>query len=162
MFEGQRIVPAVEAHRFRGEYLDCFARIEDHLMPVIERLVKIRELKKAPFLFGQKFDLILKNSSADDLWQNRNHVIPILDELQVFADLRGFVGHAIIKKIVFDECPAISLQQPGDTGWQSRRVFTDKECHDMINNLKKLTAKLLKQRLAVAATPNPSYAPGGA
>ena len=153
MIEGQLIVPAFEAHRFRGEYLDCFARIEDHLTPVIERLVKIKELKKAPFLFGQKFDLVFKNSSAEDLWRNRHHVIPILDDLQVFADLRGLVGHATIKEIDFDGCPAISLRNPGDASWQSRRVFTNKECDDIINQLKTLTSKLLRQRLTVAASP---------
>ena len=153
MIEGQLIVPAFEAHRFRGEYLDCFARIEDHLMPVIERLVTMRVIKKAPHLFGQKFDLILKNTSAEKLWQHRDHVIPLLEELQAFAELRGLVGHAIIKEIDFDGCLAISLQKPGDTGWQFRKVITDEECNDLLAQLKRLTTKLLKQRLTVSAAP---------
>lgn len=150
MIEGQRIVPAFEAHRFRGEYLDCFARIEDHLMPVIERLVKLGEPKKAPHLFGLKFDLVLKSASTEGLWEHRHHVYPILEELKGFAELRGLIGHAMIEPATIGGSPAIILRAPGDASWQSRKVITEDECITLITHLKKITARLLKQRIAAS------------
>lgn len=163
MIEGQAITAAFDRHRFRGEFLDCFAIIETHFVPVLDRLVELGQAKKAPHLFGQKFDLVLRLSNLERLWLHRPHIGEILDELRPFVELRGSIAHALFTPIALGKSQAIVLQSPGSDHWQTRKVITEVEAASLIADLRKLTAKLVKQRLvesviAPSSPPPPSQA----
>ena len=146
MIEGQPIFPALDRHSFRGQFLDCFALIEDHVAPVIDRLVALGLAKKAPHLFGQKFDLIRRNIAAQSVWRNCDHVGPIFEDLAPFAALRGLMGHGLIKQATLAEGEALSIEPPGYADWSERKVLTAAECHNLLAKLHDLTKRLLKQR----------------
>ena len=147
MIEGQAIVPALDLHGFRGQFLDCFALIENHVAPAIDRLVELGIAKKAPHLFGQKFDLISRNIDAQGVWRNRDHVRPLIEELAPFASLRGLVCHGLIKQARLDNVEALSIEPPGGAGWDMRKLITGMECNDLLGTLNDLTKRLLKQRI---------------
>ena len=159
MIEGQAIVPAFDRYRFRGEFLDCFASIENHSAPALKRLVELGQAKKAPHLFGQKFDLILKAANLERLWLHRQHVSEILEALRPFAELRGLICHAIIESAVVGGLPAIALKPPGNNDWQARKLLTEDEAASLLAELRRLTAKLLKQGLVANAIPPSSTPP---
>ena len=153
MIEGQAIVPAPEKHSFRGEYLDCFAVIENHLAPVVKRLVELGQAKRAPLLFGLKFDLVLKSIHAEEVWQHREHVAPILEELSQFAAMRGSICHGLMHEASIGGQPALSITPPGSKSWTERKVLTAQECAAMIRALRQLTERLLKQGMKQATKP---------
>jgi len=147
MLEGQDISPSIDRHRFRGEFLDCFAQIEHHVHPALERLVKIGVAKKVPYLFGQKFELLRKNVDQTGLWKHRVHVAGILDDLAEFADLRGDIGHGVMGEATVDDETAFFWHPPGMSDWTSRRVMTVPEAEACLSNLRRLTGKFKKQLL---------------
>ena len=159
MIEGLPIRLGAEKYSFRGEFLDCFARIEHHLAPIINRLVDLGQVKKAPLLFGLKFELVCKTLHSDGIWQNRDHVAPILEELRPFAEMRGLICHGLINDSYIANRPAFSLSLPGVLGCDERTLLSVVECEDIIRNLRKLTDRFLKQRIKTHAAPQARATP---
>ncbi|MFA9200197.1 MAG: hypothetical protein ACEQR8_03280 [Cypionkella sp.] len=145
MIEGQAITPALTKFELRGRFIDCFARIEDHLAATLERLILIEHCKKTPYLFGDKFELIRATASVDGVWQHPHHVAPILDQLDKYAKLRGLICHGVITETSLGEESAFSIRGPGQNYWEERKVITFSECSEMLRYLEALTGKLLKQ-----------------
>lgn len=114
MIEGQTIVPALDRHAFRGEFLACFALIEDHLAPAINRAVELGFAKKPPHPFGQKFELVRKLINNERMWRHRADVAAIISKLESFAALRGLIGHGVIDDAVLENKPALSIRAPGN------------------------------------------------
>src|SRR5688572_1449400 len=96
MLEGQPFASELDGARFRGDFLQCCAQIEDRLCTALDRLIQLGELKKAPYLFGQKFDQVLKSVSVSDVWKHKDHVEAILRDLREYVELRGILGHAVM------------------------------------------------------------------
>lgn len=160
MIEGQAITPAIDRFAFRGQFLDSFAQIEHHLAVAVERAVELGLAKRAPHLFGQKFDLIRKTVTTEGLWEHPEHIQPIIEDLSELAELRGLIGHSIIENAMLHSGPALSIEAPGVSVWKDRRVLTLKECQTMLDVLATLTKRLHKQRIKpqpsrTKAPPNP-------
>jgi len=148
MLEGQSFVIELDAARFRGEFLQCCAEIEDHLCTAIERLVELGEIKRPPFLFGQKFDRVLKSADLPGLWKHRDHAGAVLKELQPFIELRGTIGHAVMSPATIEGQDGLSWRTPGVHDWSARQAITLPEMKAALANLRRLTEKFLKQPLA--------------
>ena len=147
MLEGQAISPAISKFEFRGRFLDCFALLEDHLAAALVRLVERGHCKKAPYLFGDKFELVRTTAAAQGIWQNPQHVTPILESLERFAKIRGLICHGVIEETSLGNEPALSIRGPGQTDFECRRVLTMKECNSTLDELANLTVKLTRQLL---------------
>jgi hypothetical protein len=147
MSEDRITLTELDSDRFRGRFLAYFSRIEDHLAPAIARIVELGYAKKPPHLFGQKFDLISKSVDDENIWQHREHVRSILDELRIFVELRGLMGHGLIERATLVGGKAYSIEPPGQKGWPDRKVLLVSECQQLLDSLNGLTAKLLKQGL---------------
>jgi hypothetical protein len=148
MLEGQSFTVEIDADRFRGEFLRYCAEIEDHLSGALKRLIEIGEIKKEPHLFGHKFGLIRTTVAHAGLWMHSVHVAAILAELQPLMELRGELGHAIIGNATFEGEAGIYWRTPGNRCWADRKTLTQSEMHAMLEDLQRLTKKLLKQPLA--------------
>jgi len=148
MLEGQSFIAELDAARFRGEFLQCCAEIEDHLCAALSRLVELGASKRAPYLFGQKFDLVRKSVGQPGLWKHSDHVHTVLLELQPFVELRGALGHAIIGPATIDGEGGIYWQPPGNRHWIDRRTITSPEMQATLQNLRHLTKKFRKQPFA--------------
>lgn len=151
MIEGQTIVPALDRHAFRGEFLDCFALIEDHLVPAIDRAVELGFAKKPPHLFGQKFELARKVVDDERIWLHREHVRPIIDSLASYAEMRGLIGHGVIVDAVLEGRPALSIRPSGISDWRKRIVLSEAETNALLNELRELTTRFRKQALKAQA-----------
>jgi hypothetical protein len=147
VFEGQQFIAEPAGPSFRGNFLQCCAEIEDHLCLALERLVELQEIKRPPYLFGQKFDRVLKSVARPGLWQHKAHVESVLLELQPLIELRGMLGHALIRPAMIGDEPGLLFQIPGERDWKSRRAITQSEMTKLLTDLRRLTDKFLKQRL---------------
>jgi hypothetical protein len=147
MIEGQAIVATIDAARFRGEYLDCCAQIEHHACAAIDRLVQRGRVKKAPYLFGQKFELLRKHAEEAGLWTHYQHVAQALDHLVPYVELRGTICHAVFSPAYVENEAGISWRMPGEAGWRPRRTMTETEMLALLCELRERTAKFLKQKL---------------
>lgn len=163
MLECQPIEAELGAARFRGEFLQLCALIEDHLCTALDRLVVLGEIKRPPYLFGQKFERVRKSVAIPGLWKHREHVEPVLRELQAFVDLRGTIGHAVMSPATIDGKAAVSWQTPGNRNWSNRKTMTTAEMDQMLAELQRLTEKFRKQPLISPASspPRPSRAAAG-
>jgi len=148
MLEGQSFIAELDAARFRGEFLQCCAEIEDHLCAALDRLVELGVSKKAPYLFGQKFDLVRKTVGQPRLWKHSGHVETVLGDLQPFVELRGVIGHALIGNATIEGEEGVCWQAPGNRRWSDRRAMTHSEMRSTLRDLQHLTTKFLKQPLA--------------
>lgn len=147
MIEGQTIVPALDRHSFRGEFLASFAVIEDHLARAVDRTIELGLAKKPPLLFGQKFALVRKHVNDQRIWRHAAHVAAIISELERFTLLRGLIGHGVIDNAVLGAQPAFSIRQPGNDDWRARKVLSDKEARSLLDDLAQLTKRLERQAL---------------
>ena len=148
MLEGQPIVAEFAGSSFRGEFLQCCAEIEDRLCLALERLVELGEIKRPPYLFGQKFERVKKSVALSGLWKHKDHVGTVFEELQPFVELRGTLGHALMGTAVLEGKSGVSWRVPGDHDWKSRRAMTHAEMQQTLTELRRLTNKFLKQPLA--------------
>lgn len=151
MLEGQPFVADLDGSRFRGEFLQCCALIEHHFCSALDRLVELGEIKKPPHLFGQKFDRVLRSVSVAGVWKHQNHVDAVLRDLQMFIELRGALGHAVITPATVEHEAAISWRPPGSSSWSDRQTMTVTEMGAALKELRKLTEKFLRQPLAGAS-----------
>jgi len=115
MIEGQPIVATIDAVRFRGEFLDSCALIEDHASSAIDRLVQLDKVKKSPYLFGQKFELLRKYADEPGVWTHRQHAAQALDGLATYVELRGTICHAVFSPALVENQAGISWHMPGAT-----------------------------------------------
>ena len=150
MIEGQPIVEAMDAERFRGEFLGCCALVEDHACAAIERLVQLGKVKKSPFLFGQKFELVRKHADLPGLWTHREHVAQALDHLVPYVELRGTICHAVFSPAFMENQSGISWRMPGERDWRLRRMMTETELLALLSGLRQSVERFLKQRLKAA------------
>ena len=148
MLEGQRFIVELDAARFRGEFLQCCAEIEDHLCVALKRLIELDEIKKAPYLFGEKFERVKKSSGLLGLWKHRDHAQAVIEALQPLVDMRGTLGHALIAPATIDGKDAICWQTPGNRDWADRRIMTRDDMLATLHDLQRLTKKFCKQPLA--------------
>ncbi len=157
MLEGQPFVAELEGSRFRGEFLQCCAQIEHHLCAALDRLTELGEIKKSPYLFGQKFVQVLKSASVAGVWKHKDHVEAVLRDLQVFVELRGTLGHAVMTVAAVNDEAAVSWLPPGSRNWADRQTITLSEMKTVLEDLRRLTDKFLRQPLAPC--PNPASSP---
>lgn len=148
MLEAQPIVAEFDAPRFRGEFLQCCADIEEHLCSALERLIELGELKKAPYLFGQKFDQVRKCATVPGLWKHKQHAEAVIEELRPYIELRGELGHALMSPARIDGEEGVSWRAPGKRDWTDRRAMTHTEMRQALEKLRRLTNSFLKQPLA--------------
>ena len=147
MLEGQQIRAEIGSAQFRGEFLAYCALIEDHAAQAIERLVELGELKKAPHLFGQKFEALLRHVHHPKLWRYSVHVDLVLEHLSPFLALRGAICHALIEEATIEGRPGLTWRLPGDKDWRNRKSLTDQERDDLLADLASQTERFCRQPL---------------
>lgn len=127
----------------RGRIVDAYARIEDRLAPAIERLVQAGLCKKAPYLPGEKFRVVIEHARMRGLWQHPDHAEKVLRDLEPYLRSRGILIHGIFE---FDPTKVI-IRKSGQLRADAATIAID-SFQELINTLERLASKLERQPLA--------------
>ncbi|WP_164114956.1 hypothetical protein [Sphingorhabdus sp. Alg239-R122] len=85
------------AYAIRGEYLDHCAKVEDWICKALRHADGMGIKIKQPYLFGQKLKAAIDLAQqTPNPFRKPEAVLKRLKEFQSYADMRGWLGHAII------------------------------------------------------------------
>ncbi|TPG22329.1 hypothetical protein EAH87_00445 [Sphingomonas koreensis] len=149
----------LEAHIFRGEYLDTCAHIERWAITVIETPVAQATDQvgnRLPHLFGQKLKLVRELAQNDAVFARANRVRDLLDELEPFAKLRSALAHATCSATRDGESAIFAFDLPGAAAppsMEGRFWLMREETARLIAQLKKIKKELADQKIKDVTPP---------
>ena len=148
MTEGDVISLEMDAARFRGEYLNCCAQIEDHAGEALVQMKRLGLLTKAPYLFGAKFKVLLEHAPKPGIWQDSRRATEVLERLQPYAAMRGVICHAVMMDVVIGDVPSVFWKMPGASDCAPRPGMSHFQIREMLRELAGLTTRFRNQQIA--------------
>ena len=101
----------------RGEVIDLFAQVEHAVGVVLAHAATLPEYQalkpKFPHLLGQKLERLRELMSNGPLKSRGSSIVPLVDKLASFLDLRHFMVHGIVD---------VALKQSGDPIYEFRML----------------------------------------